>query len=134
MCKICKRMIVRRLYTHLTSQKIIDSRIPGFLSFRDSHLAITLLHSDTSISRAEKFIISVSLDIQAAYDSVSIDGLSLKCAQVGITGNAFLWIYNFLSNRRIKVSWQSMLSSSRFFERGDPQGSVLSPVLLAIFF
>ena len=134
MCKICERMIVRRLYTHLTSQKIIDPRILGFLPFRDSHSALALLHSDISIARAEKkFIIGVSLDIQAAYDSVYIDGLALKCAQVGITGNALLWIYNLLCGRRIKVSWRNMISSSRVLKRGVPQGSVLSPVLFAIF-
>ena len=134
MRKICEQMtvhvIVCRFYTYLTSQKIIDPHILGFLLFQDSHSALALLHSDISTGRAEKkYTIGVSLDIQAAYDSIYTDGI----AQIGITGNALLWIYNFLSGRHIKVSWRSMLSSSLFLERGVPQGSVLSLVLFVIF-
>ena len=77
MCKIYEQMVGCQLYTHLTSQKIIDPHILGFLPFQDSHLTLALLHSDISLTRTEKkYIIGFSLVFLADYDSLYIDGLT----------------------------------------------------------
>ena len=40
--------------------------------------------------KKKKFIVGISLDLKAAYDSVYIDGLIMKCAQLGIAGRMLL--------------------------------------------
>lgn len=65
-------------------------------------------------------------------DSVYIDGLIHKCAQIGIVGPILLWLNRFLSCRSIKVLWRGFLSSSST-GRGVLQGAVLSPILFTIF-
>ena len=133
-CKICEKIISRRISLFLTQNLLIAPNHLGFLPFRDGRVAITKLYHDCQKARTEKkFIFGVSLDLKSAYDSIYIDGLIFKCLQLGITDRILLWIYNFLNNRIIKILWRRVLSAPRSLGRGVPQGSVLSPVLFTIF-
>ena len=61
------------------------------MPLRDSQMAVMMLHQD--IARAKKkrkFILGIALDLKAAYDSVYIDGLIMKCAHLGISGRILL--------------------------------------------
>lgn len=132
--KLCERMIVGRLTKFLVTKKLLHANHLGFLPFRDSQSAVTRLFIEVERARKDrKFFVGVSLDLKGAYDSVSFDGLILKCAGLGITGNILLWIHNFISYRRFRVSWRGVLSSVRSVNRGVPQGAVLSPILFTIF-
>ena len=51
---------------------------------------------------------------------------------MGIQGQMFRWIRNFLSDRSIRVRVGTSLSSSFLMENGSSQGSVISPVLFII--
>lgn len=133
-CKICERIIMKRLSSFILNNKLLDHRHLGFLPYRDSHTAVTMLNHDIAQAKKEKkFIVGISLDIQAAYDSVYIDGLILKCASLGITGPILHWLHKFLASRWIKVSWRNTTSSAFPSFWGVPQGAVLSPILFTIF-
>lgn len=74
MCKICERMIANRISTHLLENKILDRRYLGFQPFPDSHSTLIVLHQDLLQAKKEKkYILGISLELQAAYDSVYID-------------------------------------------------------------
>ncbi|GBM83631.1 putative RNA-directed DNA polymerase from transposon BS [Araneus ventricosus] len=79
------------------------------------------------------FFIGINLDIQSAYDSVYIDGLIQKCLHIGITGYIVKFIHHFLQDRVLQVRWRNQLSKTKVTQRGLAQGSVLSPILFAIF-
>lgn len=133
-CKICERIIASRISNHILENNILNHRHLGFQTFRDSHTILTMLHQDiVHTKRAKKFILGISLDLQAAYDSVYVDGLILKCAQIGITGPILRWLHRFVSSRSIKIYWRGLFSTSRSTGRGVPQGVVLSPILFTIF-
>ena len=51
---------------------------------------------------------------------------------MGITGNMYNWISNFLDNRVIQVKIGASLSDVKAIENGTPQGSVISPILFLI--
>ena len=73
------------------------------------------------------------LDLIKAYDRTWQGGLLFRLAEGGIVGRAWAWIRAFLTGRRFRVVagecrslWQLLCSSV-------PQGTVLSPLLFAIF-
>lgn len=134
MGKICEKMITDRIVLHLISKNLIHPKHFGFLPFRDSHSALAIVQSDIlRAKKAKEYVLGISLDIQAAYDSVYIDGLILKCAMLNIKGHMLRWIHSFLTDRQLKVLWRKCYSDAFPLNKGVPQGSVLSPVLYTIF-
>ena len=80
-------MLVKRLSNFLLKHKILDNHQLGFLPFHDSHTAIKMLYYNILQAKQDKkYILEISLDIQAAYESVYIDGLIQKCTCLGIIG------------------------------------------------
>jgi hypothetical protein len=78
------------------------------------------------------YVLGVFLDIAKAYDMVWHAGLLFKLDKLGIDGQLFNWIKNFLNNRKIQVRVGASLSDTTNIENGTPQGSAISPVLFLI--
>src|SRR5206468_7854115 len=72
------------------------------------------------------------IDFHRAFDLLWIDGLLIKLIKLGISGNMFTWIKNFLTDRKYQVKIEDTLSDIYSTENGTPQGSVLSPLLFLI--
>ena len=52
---------------------------------------------------------------------------------MGIKGTVNSWFKSYLSGRTFNVSWQGQLSSTHCLSTGVPQGSVLGPLLFAMY-
>ena len=59
--------------------------------------------------------------------------LLLKLIKMGIGGHIYDFINSFLTNRTFQVRVSASLSNLKTLENGLPQGSVLSPLLIAVF-
>ncbi|KAL2089307.1 hypothetical protein ACEWY4_013995 [Coilia grayii] len=57
----------------------------------------------------------------------------MPLSNIGITGIAHCWFKSYLPGRSFEVSWQRKLSSTHTLSTGVPQGSVLGPLLFAIY-
>ena len=79
-----------------------------------------------------KFTVGVFLDFTKAYDMIWIEGLMLKILKLGIGGNMYRWIGDFLTNRTIQVRVGNALSGVKKMENGTPQGSSISPILFLL--
>ena len=73
------------------------------------------------------------LDFSKANDTVWREKLLLHKLDMGVPATIIRWLRSFLNNRRAEVQLFKVLSSSRRFRQGLPQGSVLAP-LLSLFY
>jgi hypothetical protein len=78
--------------------------------------------------------ISVFIDLLTAYASVSHDGLLLRLAEVGITGQLWLCIKHCLDNLSMYVQEKDVASNVFKVRRGLPEGHIYSPTLFLIMF
>ena len=69
------------------------------------------------------------LDFSKAFDTVPHDGLLSKLKHYGIDDKIWLWICNFLKNRKQSVVVDGKQSSLIDVVSGVPQGTVLGPLL-----
>ena len=81
----------------------------------------------------DRKVLSLSFDIQAAFDAVWHDGLIFKMQKAGVPGYLIKWTTAFLNGRTFQVRVNDALSTAAPIVTGVPQGSSISPILFSIF-
>ena len=77
---------------------------------------------------------AVFIDFQKAFDCVSHSILLHKLEHVfGITGNLLAWLRDYLSDREQYTVINGVPSENTKVAHGIPQGSVLGPILFALY-
>jgi hypothetical protein len=75
----------------------------------------------------------VFVDFRKAFDSISHPILLRNLQELGVSGNLWSWIKNYLSNRHQATVINGQVSKSMPVKFGVPQGSVLVPILFSLF-
>ena len=133
-CKLAERMINRRLYWWLEKNGKLHRNQAGFRKGRQTIDQLIRLTQETSDAFQKKEnVAAVFVDLQQAYDHVWRAGLLYKMQKMGIQGNMYEWIKNFLHDRTIATKVNNHLSPKRALEEGLPQGSALSCTLFLIY-
>ena len=73
------------------------------------------------------------MDFTKAFDTVSHNILLQKLNDLGIRGDVWLWLKNYLTERRQFVRINGSDSDTHIIAHGVPQGSVLGPTLFSLF-
>ena len=131
-------------------EKVIFSRIYNFLledllnpnqsGFRPSdsciNQLIAIIHEifEAFDCNPPLEIRSAFLDISKAFDKVWHKGLLYKLKSMGISGDLFNLLENYLSGRLQRVALNGQTSSWRPVLAGAPQGSILGPLLFWVYF
>ena len=85
-----------------------------------------------SVNR-KKCVLTVLLDMSAAFDTVDHSMLISQKRGIGIEGTALKWLELYITNRTQTVRIGIYNSHRTLMESGIPQGSVLGPVLFSIY-
>ena len=107
-------------------------------AYRYGHSTETaLLKVQNDILRAmdsKKVTVILLLDLSAAFDTISHTKLIKRLRdRVGIRGKALDWFISYLKDRKQSVGINKEKSAPRFLILGLPQGSLLGPILFAIY-
>ncbi|CAD6216508.1 GSCOCG00011347001-RA-CDS [Cotesia congregata] len=119
LAKVMEKLLNNRISWWLEHQNILPGSQNAFRKGRSCADNLTLLCADVLKSfKSGEATAAMFLDIKAAYDNVLPDVLLFKLKRLGFPMNTLAFVYNLVSERSL---------------RGLPQGSVLSPILYAIY-
>ena len=133
--KLLEKLALRRLRPHIMA----TGNFSEFQSaYRVGHSTETaLLKVVNDIVRAmcdQKTTALLALDISAAFDSIDLHILLERCRKdFGVNGIALRWLTSFITGRTQHIGVGAARSASVSCLSGVPQGSVLGPLLFAMY-
>lgn len=132
--KVTEKVVNKRLIAYLENNNMLSSNQYGFRENRSTSDAVLLLTDKITkyLDMGEKCL-GVFLDLQKAFDTVSVEVLLTKLENVGVRGVAWLWFRDYLTNRKQRVRVGSVYSDPASAVYGIPQGSTLAPTLFLIY-
>ena len=134
--KIFEKIIFNKIYYFLMEEKLLNPNQSGFCpsdSCINQLLAITHEIFEAFDCNPPLEVRSVFLDISKAFDKVWLEGLLYKLKSMGISGELYNLLENYLSDRFQRVILNGQFSSWKPILAGVPQGSVLGPLLFLIY-
>ncbi len=92
--------------------------------------AIATAHGAWSSAKAlGKVVVVAAYDMSSAFDTIDVDLLCTRLAELGIHGVPNKWFKSYLTNRLQKVSANGKVSAPLAVSYGVPQGSILGSLL-----
>ena len=133
-CKLFEHIVCKHILGHLEDHEILTDLQHGFRSGRSCETQlITTFHDIASAYNKKGSQIDIAvLDFSKAFDTVPHDGLLSKLKHYGIDDKIWLWISNFLKQRKQHVVVDGIQSDLVTVDSGVPQGTVLGPILLLL--
>jgi len=133
--KLLKRLILKRLLTHLNSFSSFPVFQSGFRKAHSTETSLLRIHNDLLLAMDKRRVSAlVLLDLSAAFDTVDHNILLSRLSlNFGISSSALSILSSYLSDRTQSVHIHYNSSPSSHLLTGVPQGSVLGPVLFNLY-
>lgn len=132
--KILEKLVKIRVTRYLEKEQLLSKNQFGFRDGRSTEDAVLMLTNKiTSYLDCGDKCIGIFLDLQKAFDTVSIPILLVKLENAGIRGLPLDWFTDYLSGRSQRIRVDSYESDSAMCSYGVPQGSTLGPLLFLIY-
>ena len=130
-----ERIVANQIKTHLADNDLMPSVQSAYRQGHSTETAVLKVISDIiDAADTQKVTLLGLLDMSAAFDTVD-HKILLERLEVsfGVKGQALAWLSSFLMNRTQVVAFDGNKSTSRRLLCGVPQGSVLGPLLFALY-
>ena len=134
--KIFEKIIFNRIYDFLLKEELLNPNQSGFRpsdSCINQLLAITHEIFEAFDCNPPLEVRSVFLEMSKAFDKVWHEGLLYELKSMGISGEIYDLLENYLSGRLQRVILNGQTTSWRPILAGVPQGSILGPLLFLIY-
>lgn len=132
--KILERVINTKLSDFLTENSCISTKQFGFRPEHSTVHQIKRIMKIVTENKARRQSTGmVLLDIEKAFDSIWHDGIIFKLNKIGTPTYIVKLIASFLKERSFSVCVNGEQSSRRPIPAGLPQGSIISPLLYAVY-
>jgi len=129
--KIFEHIILQRLNSILmTTCPTLLEKQHGWLKEKSTFDPITKI---LSLTKRRVPTAIISLDIRKFFDTIPQSKLIIKLKILGISGSFLEWIKHLLENIKYSVKINNYHSTPINHFEGIPQGSLLSPILAAIY-
>ena len=127
-------MLYKRLYSFLTSQKLIYSKQFGFRKGHSTSHALNYSVNFLTNSVANRnHTIGIFIDLSKALDTIDHNKLLIKLDNYGIRGTASALIENYITGRKQYTTYNNEPSDHEIVLYGVPRGSVLGPLLFLMY-
>lgn len=104
MGKLMEKLVNGRLMHFVEEKGLLTRFQSGFRKGRNTIDSIICLEHEIRKAQVNKeTVVAVFLDVEKAYDMLWVEGLLIKLHLLGVGGNIFNWVMEFLKNRSIQV-------------------------------
>ena len=132
--KIIERVVQLQVIDYLNSGNLMSEEQHGF---RKNHSTVTCLLEMMEHVRVtlDKGMLSgiVAIDLSKAFDTIRHKVILQKLKMLNFNDKALAWFESYLSGRKQKVKINNTVSDSGLVKHGDPQGSILGPLLFSLY-
>jgi hypothetical protein len=132
--KILEKVMAKRLYSFLESNKLLVNTQSGFRKHRRTADNLFFLTQKVAESfNRKKNTGCLFFDISKAFDKVWHEGLFYKLIKMKTHPYLIKFIMAFLHERKFIINVEEALSAPVVIKAGVPQGACISPLLFNIF-
>ena len=133
--KILEKVVHQQLYRYLSNHNLFDVYQSGFRVNHSTETALIRVVNDLKFSTDNHEVsILVLLDLSAAFDTVDHEILLQRLEHcLGLKGTVLHWFSSYFTGRSFSVSIGNYESDEVGISYGDPQGSILSPLLFNLY-
>ena len=133
--KLMESCIASNITNHVVTQNLLDNRQWAYRKGKSTEqLLIHLTERWREAVERKLFVGILFVDFTKAFDTVSHNILLQKLNDLGIRGDIWLWLKNYLTERKKLVRINGGDSDTNIITHGVPQGSVLGPIILVLAF
>jgi len=133
--KVLERLVLARLRPHLISSPNFSRYQSAYRKCHSTETAILeILDGVYTAADEQQVSVLIGLDLSAAFDTVCHDTLLRRLqTEFGVSGTVLSWLQSYLRDRQQFVKLGHHQSPVTQLDVGVPQGSVLGPLLFAVY-
>ena len=133
--KILERLLLTRLRPHLLELTNFNKYQSAYRKRHSTETALLEIFDGVYTAADDKQVtVLISLDLSAAFDTVDHEVLLQRLqSEFGVTDTPLFWLRSYLESRTQFVKLGQHHSPAVGLDVGVPQGSVLGPLLFAVY-